>query len=162
MSFGVRCKATLFSSTFVNFGTDDVTSNVGDSGFSSSASGWSKSSPFGEIVWLAESIFVGKTGVSDGGVDVTLFGATAVAKSRVSTLQNRCDAAVNQWSATPGLPPLGVTTAVTSSLFKGCWVRELIWKDRKSLLFLVEIRKHKEQSLLIKNWTAGRAKAGGW
>ena len=47
-------------------------------------------------MWLEASAFVDKTGVSDGGVDVTLLGATLVAKSLVSTLQKRCDAAVNQ------------------------------------------------------------------
>ena len=132
MSFGVRCNAMLVKSTFVSLGTVDVTSNVGDSGFSSTARGWIKSSLFGDVVWFDASLFDDKTGVSAGGVEVTLFmfGVVEVvlAKSLVSTLQNLCDAAVNQCSATPGLPPPGVTFTVTSSLFDGCCVCEFIWK----------------------------------
>ena len=129
MSLFVRCKAMLAYSTLLNFGTEFTTSINGDSGLSSNARGWSRSSLLTEELWFAASPFVDKTGVSDVGV-TALFVVTFVAKSLVSTLQKRCVAPVNQWSATPGFPPLGMTFGVTSSLFSGCCVREFIWSKK--------------------------------
>ena len=125
MSLGVRCNATLEYSTFVNFGIEFVIS-TGDSGLSSIARGWSRSSV---LAWLIASLFVDKTGVV-----TALLGVTLDVKSLVSTLQNRWLAPVNQWSATPGFPPLGMTFGVTSSHLSGCCVREFIYHRIENVL----------------------------